>query len=56
MQAKRHMTKLIKFSSKYLSWKTLEGSITATKILKVSGQTELGNEGIDLRCCLGRIF
>ena len=34
MQVKQHMTKLIKFSSKYPSWKNLEGSITATKILK----------------------
>ena len=52
MQSKRHVTKLIKFSSKYPSWKTLEGSITATKILKVSRQTELGNEEIDLRLIL----
>ena len=26
MQAKRHMTKLMKFSSKFPSWKTLKGS------------------------------
>ena len=34
LQAKHHVTKLIKFSSEYPSWKTLESSITATKILK----------------------
>ena len=50
MQAKYLEAKLIKSSSKYPSWKTLEGSITATKTLK-SFRTngKLGNEEIDLR-------
>ena len=44
MQAKKHMTKLIKFSSK------LPLSITlAKKFWDASGQTDVGNEEIDLR-------
>ena len=34
MQAKHHITNLIKFSSKYPLLKALEGSITAIKTLK----------------------
>ena len=39
IQAKRHMTKLIRFTSNFLSWKTLEGSeiqiaLQLTKILQ----------------------
>ena len=57
MQAKRHLTKLIKFSSKLPSWKTLMAvkldRITVTKILRsfrdFSGQTDVGNEEVDLR-------
>ena len=60
MQAKHHMTTLIAFSSKYPSWKTLEGSITATKTLKsfrINGVEKLRNIfKIGKICFLGGIF
>ena len=56
MQAKHHMIKLIKFSSKFPYWKTLKGSETRSqhyrswqKFWDISGQTNVGNEEIDLR-------
>ena len=49
MQAKRHATKLIKFSSKYLSWKPWKAVLQQQKFRKLSRQTELENEEIDLR-------
>ena len=49
MQAKRHVTKLIKFSSKYPCGKPWKAVLQQQKFRKVSRQTELGNEEIDLR-------
>ena len=47
MQAKRHVTKLIKFSSKYPCGKPWKAVLQQQKFRKVSRQTELGNEEID---------
>ena len=54
MQAKNHMTKLIKLSSKLPSWRTLKGSdnrlhYSNKKFWDASGQTDVGHEEIDLR-------
>ena len=53
MQAKRHMAKLIKVSSKFPSWKTLKDSEIRLRYSyknseKISGQTAVGNKEIDL--------
>ena len=53
MQVKRHMTKLIKVSSKFPSWKTLNDSeirlrYSCKKSEKISWQTAVGNKEIDL--------
>ena len=54
MQAKNHMAKLIKFSSKLPSWRTLKGSDNRLHYCNknfwdASGQTDVGHEEIDLR-------
>ena len=55
MQGKRHMTKWIKLSSKFPSWKTLKGSeirlhyLQKQKFREISLQTDVGNKEMDLR-------
>ena len=47
MQPKRHMTLLIKLSSKFPSWKTFV--LQWQKFSNVSGQTDVGNREEHLR-------
>ena len=54
MQVKCHMSKLIKLFSKFLSWKTLEGSkiliaLHQPNFWNVSGQTDIENGEKHLR-------